>query len=418
MYIIILIMMIMMISIYMYYVECYPFTSDTILVTSSEPQRYINFEGHPKEIHSRMITHVTKHYQTMSLLTCGVPECASRTLANLYNLRAVRGNLIDGTLDLQSSMSGPHFYYGFLDPKDTHTIVIDIHPKYYRHSQISPISTVGEQVQETNIIKLINFKWISGSTMSERDRDYYNMIIQKRNYIDPQSLDQDSLFEHPGVLLTELQTLVIDPIRDPYNYDLSTFRVQVVPNDVPFRFTLESIDRYPHAQHKLRVISYYYGSRYVPDYLMNGNGIFIERHDFIQAITPLHPTCSGYVIVGRIQDDNLQLIAITIPYNYTLLVEPQAIHGDSNLIGMYSMAMTGNHLAMGTADTVYLKNKYHKPLAIEFLSDQPITPVLPLQLTPKITSNELTSKQLDTHLQILRTQITDPLVINPEILRL
>lgn len=85
--------------------------------------------------------------------------------------------------------------------------------------------------------------------------------------------------------------------------------------------------------------------------------MFIERHEFIQAITPMNTNCSGFVILGRINESNvLELITIIIPFGYTLLVEPWAIHGDSTLVGMYMMAMTGNHNAMKTADTVFIKN--------------------------------------------------------------
>jgi len=90
---------------------------------------------------------------------------------------------------------------------------------------------------------------------------------------------------------------------------------------------------------------------------MSGSGVFIERHEFIQAITPMSKECSGYVILGTKTNDSLVLIAVTIPFGHTLLVEPWAIHGDSTLRGMYSMAMTGNHHAMRTADTVFMKYK-------------------------------------------------------------
>ena len=53
----------------------------------------------------------------------------------------------------------------------------------------------------------------------------------------------------------------------------------------------------------------------------------------------------------------MELVACPIPYGTTLLVDAGCIHGDSTLIGTYSMAMTGNHEAMATADTVYLKNQ-------------------------------------------------------------
>jgi hypothetical protein len=87
-----------------------------------------------------------------------------------------------------------------------------------------------------------------------------------------------------------------------------------------------------------------------------GSGIFIERHEFIQAITPYTADCGGYVILGREVGDILELIAVTIPFGFTLLVEPWAIHGDSTLTGMHMMAMTGNHEAMKTADTVFMKH--------------------------------------------------------------
>ena len=71
----------------------------------------------------------------------------------------------------------------------------------------------------------------------------------------------------------------------------------------------------------------------------------------------MNAECSGYIVLGRIHNKNLELIAFKLPFGYTLLVEPQCIHGDSTLIGLYAMAMTGNHEAMNTADTVFIKNK-------------------------------------------------------------
>jgi hypothetical protein len=32
---------------------------------------------------------------------------------------------------------------------------------------------------------------------------------------------------------------------------------------------------------------------------MNASGVFIERHDFIQSITPVNDSCSGFVVLGR-----------------------------------------------------------------------------------------------------------------------
>jgi len=112
-------------------------------------------------------------------------------------------------------------------------------------------------------------------------------------------------------------------------------------------------------------VTYNYGDRYYEDYLMNGSGAFIERHEFIQAITPLNKQCGGFVILGRevtdgVSKKRLELVACPVPFGYTLLVDVGSIHGDSTLTGLYMMAMTGNHVAMKTADSVFLKHRETK----------------------------------------------------------
>jgi hypothetical protein len=168
----------------------------------------------------------------------------------------------------------------------------------------------------------------------------------------------DSLFDYPGILELNPSNIVIPLYEDAYDYDLSSFHAQIVKNSQPFAFDINAINMYQHAQHKLRVITYYYAKDYVSEYLMKGNGLFIEKHEFIQSITPVSTECAGYVILGRETQNarSIELIAVTIPFGYTLLIEPMSLHGDSSLTGMYVMAMTGNHHAMATADTVYIKN--------------------------------------------------------------
>ena len=172
----------------------------------------------------------------------------------------------------------------------------------------------------------------------------------------------DSLFDFPGILEVPHAELSIPLVTDAYRYDLSAFHAQVVPNHVPFAFDQTLVQKHAHAQHKLRAVTYNYGPRYADDYVMKHNGLFIERHDFIQCITPMHAQCGGFAFVGRevpaeaAPGSRLELVAITIPFGYTLLVDSGCLHGDSTLTGMYLMAMTGNHVAMGTADTVFLKH--------------------------------------------------------------
>ena len=92
------------------------------------------------------------------------------------------------------------------------------------------------------------------------------------------------------------------------------------------------------------------------------------------------------------------LIAVKIQFGYTLLIEPWCIHGDSTMYGLYSMAMTGNHNAMGTADTVFIKNstnKYNIKCVfndIQCILDQNLYDLKPINLL--LTSNKLAKTDL------------------------
>ena len=327
-------------------------------------------------------------------------------------------------LDLESSMSGPHHYLGHIDPRDYITVHIPQIQKSYDPQLQVPNDTTSAQIEyglpiytsysmngesevlaqqqitdvdqriklktkipADKIVTLKDYKWIPGKEISSRLRKQYSGS-HKKNFFDNTNTDKilintttgtqsDSLFPNPGILelsVNEIRLQIIDPnpaTNGGMEYDFSTFGAQLVPNGQPWQFNQVGIQTNRHAQHKLRLITYYYGSRYVPDYLMRsprhpqgqGSGLFIERHEFIQAITPINTECGGFMILGRELETwtgrivGLELIGVMVPFGYTLLVEPWAIHGDSNLTGLYSMAMTGNHLAMQTADTVFLKNQ-------------------------------------------------------------
>lgn len=139
---------------------------------------------------------------------------------------------------------------------------------------------------------------------------------------------------------------------------------------------------------------------------MKGNGLFIEKHHFIQSISPCHSTCGGFVILGREKGNILQLIAIRIPFGSTLLVDAMAIHGDSTLTGLFVMSMTGNHHAMATADTVFLKHKKNATnvrVSVDKQTCDDKADVDPHRLA--LTSNKNTLEDLKTMDKQYRTQI-------------
>lgn len=331
------------------------------VATANKPKRLIYFIGHPNQERSALICQVCKYYETFSKIFTG--EFATRTILNLYNLHAIRGKLnAAGELIADTSMSGPHHYLGFIQPYNSFTIEIhhgDELPTYKEHLY-KPIPYSPKLAPAGKIVTIPNFNWINGLKITDDLRSKYNMSVYTPNKLISVSsrriVEKDSLFDNPGILELHLSKIVFPLITDAYRYDLSSFRAQIVPNNEPFSFNQSLVNIYPHAQHKLRIVTYNYSNRYVSDYLMPGNGIFIERHEFIQAITPTNAGCGGYVILGRINSNGLELIAVTVPFGYTLVVDYGAIHGDSTLTGLYSMAMTGNHKAMATADTVFLKS--------------------------------------------------------------
>jgi hypothetical protein len=104
--------------------------------------------------------------------------------------------------------------------------------------------------------------------------------------------------------------------------------------------------------------------------LGEGDGIFLETHDFPQTITPLQNDAGGFVLLGRPRQSyrksgadpgvpiTIDLVAVQIPYGHTLIIGKNAWHGDATLKGLYMMGMTANHLLMeSTTKSWFLKTR-------------------------------------------------------------
>lgn len=387
--------------------------------TSNQTKRLIYFHGHQEQINSVLICQICEGYETFSKILLN-GESATRTLLNLHNLHAVRGNCINGILDLDSSMSGPYHYFGYVNPFDSFTISINNSLPIYRQYQndfnlsiinnhIDNKSKVLIEIPNKYITTISNYKWLNGKIYEKYINKFYNF------------LEQDTLFKNPGILEIENLELNICVLDNPLLYDLTKYRVKLINNRFPNKFNLQSIMEHKHAQHRLRAITYYYGKKYVNSYLMPGSGIFIEKHEFIQAITPLNSSCGGYIILGSENGDSLELIALQIPFGYTLLVEPWAIHGDSTMYGLYSMLMTGDHDAMNTADTVFIKNNNKANCKINFTDETKTSQIFNIDKTVcLLSSNKCNAKQLFTYDKILKANIENisyfgfqPVVLTP-----
>jgi|694.fasta_scaffold30917_7 hypothetical protein len=230
-------------------------------------------------------------------------HCASRILLNLKNLLVYRG------INETNTMIGPIEYFGQIDP----------------YSSIFYPDKNKEILPDPPFFNCQKFEW-------------------KKNSI---GNTKGSLFPDSGELILNESEIDIPIISTGYN--LSSFNVRLVPSEkVTYDVSLK--------QKKLFSISYFFSKNYYK-YAIENDGIFVEKHPFIQAMTPVDENSSGFIIVGRIQNFQLHLVGIKIPLGFTLLIDSNAIHGDSTFSGMYRMEMTADHVEMAKADTVYLKNK-------------------------------------------------------------
>lgn len=208
------------------------------------------------------------------------------------------------------------------------------------------------------------------------------------------------------------ETVFNFPLVDATAIDLGPFKCRVVPNHIPFPFLAppntsdaDGAAAEPAAPlpptHWPRPVTYQFQPMYAHEAVYGSGqaGLFLETHDFTQSMTPVNPDSRGFIVVGRwLEDDayttdpstapppakgrtvmasscsadnddaeeptptsrRLALLALRIPYGYTIIIDKDCIHGDTTFIGLYAMAMTTDHVVMGTADTVFVKHSTTK----------------------------------------------------------
>ena len=246
-------------------------------------------------------------------------ECATRILLNLKNLTINRKFMI-----------GPLDYFGCLEPDIYYIIDCDLN-----FIESSKIQTKLSNLTEPTYIT-IECEWKKASG----------------------KLSKFSLFPNPGILIVKHLDILNIPINS-LGCDYSSYNVKLVKNDIPFSFDNSF------KQDKLRVVSYWFSSEYADYVVKYGDGHFLEKHKFVQSMTPMNSESNGFIMIGRRKNEKeLDLIGIKIPFGYTIVINSNAIHGDSTFKGLYMMAMTSNHRSMAEADTVFLKNTFFENLKI------------------------------------------------------
>lgn len=197
--------------------------------------RLIYFRGHPDEAGSALVCRVCRDYETVSRLLDG--ECATRTLSNLYNLHTVRGAVVAGKLRARTAMSGPHHYLGWIDPTQWCVLVEDGRGGWaYQYAAPPPSRRDLRAIPPGHIHAAGGYRWVRGDSLTRAARLGYRVGSELVKELRDQAGQRDSLFDSPGVLEMDAAQLELQPLQDAWRHDLSSFRVQVVPNGQPWRF--------------------------------------------------------------------------------------------------------------------------------------------------------------------------------------
>jgi hypothetical protein len=252
----------------------------------------------------------------------------------LNNMIAVRGVQDKG-------MVGPINYYGTLEKPHQYQYTIEIKngmPMYIQHKPGISKANQAAQKSPDSLVKKVQAEWISGPKLQAG-----------------QSVVGSSLTANKGILkIHGADSFELKSVRDE-TIDLKSFKARLVRNDAPFQITEQKTAR----KDDYRAVSYHYGPQYAEEQMKTGHGgLFLETHSFPQIITPLDKNSVGFVTLGRWDEkkENLELIAVEIPFGYTLIVEEDSIHGDTTLDGTFAMCMTSSHKTMQDVDTVFLKD--------------------------------------------------------------
>jgi hypothetical protein len=320
-------------------------------------------------------------------------NCATRSYLRMRRLIAVRTS--KNNKIKMSKMLGPLDYYGDLESpiNKNHSFTIQLLFKPTLSCQVYRWPTINNNIikpQKPPSLKPIPIAW-STTFDATWESDPLKIDIETEIEIEKEIEKEDlksikpttpnggeSLFSSCGFLWFKQSHLVLPALpisisdSDVANrYDWSAYKCKLVKNDIPFSWPAD--DSYDGPSDDPRLVRYHYQSNYAKGQLEHG-GLFLERHPFAQSITPMTQECKGFVILGRWvsnEQKQIQLVALKIPYGYTLVISPFAIHGDATLVGDFLMAMTSNHIKMEKADTVFLKyatSVKHSKLSVKNVS--------------------------------------------------
>lgn len=209
--------------------------------------------------------------------------------------------------------------------------------------------------KECDILEIKNYKWYSAKDLTKE---------LNKKYLD--NIAGSNVFGDVGILKINRKYSLKIPLVNAIDCQKmlkNKFGVKLyAPGEVlPMLKTKEK---------KLYMVSYRINSHFASKYVHKdkGPGIFLEHHNFPHYVTPISKDARGPIVVGKITDNILSLVGVNIPIGHTLYLPEYTVHNDWYFIGKMATTVT-----VDEADTVLVRGRYAKRIAMDFLQKPHVT---------------------------------------------
>ena len=178
-------------------------------------------------------------------------------------------------------------------------------------------------------------------------------VVIKNNWIDAKNIytKESNILGFSGKFITNTNTIKI-PISKNYSF----FGIKMFKKGDHLNF--------PDLKTNIPVSYMDVGINYIDEYIMKkAGGVYLEYHDRPHFHMPLNADSKGYMIIGKVVDDDLLLAAFNIPFGYALYTPENIVHNDCFLLGQYLVVYSKTKYY----SNVIMKNKNNEPVKVEII---------------------------------------------------
>ena len=178
-------------------------------------------------------------------------------------------------------------------------------------------------------------------------------VVIKNNWIDAKNIytKESNILGFSGKFIANTNTIKI-PISKNYSF----FGIKMFKKGDHLNF--------PDLKTNIPVSYMDVGINYIDEYIMKkAGGVYLEYHDRPHFHMPLNADSKGYMIIGKVVDDDLLLAAFNIPFGYALYTPENIVHNDCFLLGQYLVVYSKTKYY----SNVIMKNKNNEPVKVEII---------------------------------------------------